>query len=77
MLCYFTVSAFIWSYLNNMLNARYMYHIETVLYINTRHDYLCVLFKIVSQNTATWAQTRGRKGVECSGERSVVHFLVT
>jgi len=24
---------------------------------------------------ATWVQTRGKKGVECSGERSVVHFF--
>jgi len=46
-----------------------------VLYSNTKHDYLWVIFKVVSLSTATWAQTRGRKGTQRSGERSVVQFF--
>jgi hypothetical protein len=53
------------------------YNIKMVLYINTRHDYLWVIFKVVSLNRATWVQTPGRKGVECSGERCCALFLVT
>jgi hypothetical protein len=73
MLCYLTVSAFSCSYMNNMLNVCYMYNIKMVLYIYIRHDYLWVIFKVVSLNTATWAQTRGRKRIECRGERSITH----
>jgi hypothetical protein len=61
MLCYLTVSSFSWSHTNNTFNACYSYNIKIVLYINTRHDYLWVIFKVVSLNTATWAQHVGEK----------------